>query len=240
MLQLHGARATPAPAQFRVQNWEGVSGAQPFRALKVVPDYAARLIPIGGKTKFYGEVEIKIGSRPGAVLRVHFYEWNLKTSRHPRDDGRCAIDLYLKQDQRDTFHLLSSLNVDDERYIVKSFNQPVRFVHLMWLDPKARTIPMVRLCCQATDGFYGPLGENLFLVFAKGLSQKPVTQNFENYSSHTDFVDWYFSGIDVRGYRQFIQLIDPLGVDPEGDKYIFWDWNEKALTFQPQEDAKVN
>jgi hypothetical protein len=233
---LRGAHAMEKPAQFRVQNRDTVLGAKSFRPLKNVPDYMARLVPVDGKTKFYGEIEVKIGRKPASMLRVHFYEWELKTSDDVRDSGRCAVDVYVQQNPKDTFHLVSSVK-DDTSGVNKSFGYPITFVNLMWLNNKTKTIPIVRFCCQAKKGFYGPVGQNLFLTFAKGLDEAPSAQNFENYSSHTDFVDWFFDDVDTRGNRQLIQLIDPLG---EGeDKYVFWNWNEKELAFQPQKEART-
>lgn len=233
-----GVDAMPRPAQFQAQNWDSVRGAKPFRSLKIVPNYAARRVPAGGKTKFYGEIEIKTGRKAASVLRVHLYEWNLKASPDATDDGRCAVDLYLQRDRRDTFRRVSSLKSDDGE-INDSFGLPVTFVDLMWLNNKTQTVPIVRFCCQALEGFYGPFGENLFLTFAKGLNKEPSVQTFQNYSSHSNFVDWCFDGMDVRGNRQFIRLNDPLGVDSEGDTYTFWQWNEKELSFLPKKEAKA-
>jgi hypothetical protein len=228
---LRVASAIEKPAQFRVQNRDAVLGAQSFRPLKNVPNYMARLVPTDGKTKFFGEIEVKIGRKPASMLRVHFYEWKAKTSADVRNSGRCAIDVYVQQNPRDTFHMVSSVK-DDTSNVNKAFGYSVTFVNLMWLNNKTKTVPIVRFCCQSTDGFYGPNGQNLFLTFAKGLNQKPSTQNFENYSSHIDFVDWFFDDSDRDANRQLIQLIDPLGEGEDG--YVLWKWSERELLFQPR------
>jgi hypothetical protein len=235
LLSSQGVKAMPKPAQFRVQNRDTVLGAKSFRSLKVVPDYVARIVPIGGKTKFYGEAEIKTGRKRVSILRVHFYEWKVSPSPDgdERSTGRCAVDIYLQSDRRDAFYLVSSIK-DGTSGVNKSFGFPITFVNVMWLNNKIKTIPIVRFCCQS-DGFYGRLGQNFFLTFARGLNQKPAVQNFENYSSHFDFVDWFFDGVDARGNRKFIQLIDPLG---EGeDKYVFWNWSQKTLAFLSQKEG---
>lgn len=231
LLTTTGAQAvdqSTAPAGFRSQNRERVPGAQPLRQLARLPDYARIRIPAGGRTKFYGETSIKSGGAPPALLRLHFYEWPLPKKPGVASGGRCALDIYSKVGARAQLRRVASFPAGTAA-LDKSYDFPVVLAEWMWLDRKHAAIPMLRFCCQAKEGFYGPVGENLFVTFGDGLIRPPALQSFANYSSHIDFVDWFFNATDARGYRQFVQHIDPLGEAP--DTYVAWNWDAATQAF---------
>lgn len=230
-----------ADPEYPIQNARPVKGFHAFRTIEIVPEYASRPVPRGGKTKFYGESRVGTGKAASSVLRIHLYEWSLDGQSTDRKNGRCAIDFYLKRSSRDSFHLVSTIKDDVDGMsngLNRCFDVPVSFVNWMWLNNKTKNVPIVRICCHTYNGFYGAYGQNCFLTFSKGMLEKPTTQVFENHDSHIDFIDWFFDGQDAHGNRQLVEMVQMMGGGGVVG-YSYWNWNERKARFEAQPETKT-
>ena len=202
-------------APFEAQNSAPVKVAWPVKTRAKLPDYATKAIPKGGKTLFFGEVSVPDGKK-AALLRVHIVQLALEAGQQD-DERRCRLDLYLQRARRAPFARVASVPCDGLSGL------PIVFAQMMWLDPPTKRVPMLRICSSGM-GFYGLRSTNFLLIFPRSL-EKPPSQDFRSYSNHSEAVDWNFDARDARGWRRLTQLVDPLGVDAEGDRYFNFDWD---------------
>jgi hypothetical protein len=229
------ALGEPRPDGMTPQSASSVQGAMRLHVVNTVPAFAARRMPPGGRTCFYGETRVSQGSESPSRLLLHFFEWSARSSSREGATSHCRIDVYVKTASQKRFELSSTIT-DVGNDLPTGLGMPVQFADLMWLDTK-RTVPMIRICRQETGGYH--TGQNIFLTFVQGLHHRPHVQDFVNYDTHDLLINWYFSGVDQSGYCRFAQLIpgpiaEASDLDAAGDQAYWWVWNLRRECFEKQ------
>ena len=155
-----------------------------------VPTTVRSKLPHGGVIKFYGGEKI---DRDGNSLLFNFYSLSSRTDI-------CVLEVFILGRGKRNPRFVRSIKV---HYTEFSKSPELRkFDHLlaqmMWLDPKSKKVPVLRLKC-FVDGFYGPYGNNFLFVFKKGITKEVCVQQFSFGGDHNEGHTAYFNYLDNRG-----------------------------------------
>jgi hypothetical protein len=192
------------------------------------PAYALNRIPKGGKSRFYGAAFFR--APLNEEVRVHLYQWPQASPPSPPPSGRrydsdqnYRVDVFVRKQKKGAqFHLTQAVDIESsafgsERHI---FDRVV--LRANYLAPKNPKVPMFDLTCTVTDGFYGPFGTDIIMVFNDGWHKKPFIGAFEFHGDHFDSIYTGFN-LDSRGIVQVLRYTTISGVDARTTQY--WPWN---------------
>ncbi len=218
----------------RAQNGSVFTG----KAYKPVPSYAYARVPKGGHSRFYGSD--RLGTPRNEEVRVHFYYWPEvispsadKSEKESQSQRSYRVDVFVRKLQKKAqFHLVQSVDIPSKIFNgIEPAMETVRY-GVQWLTPKKRVTPMIHLQIY-NNGFYGPYGTDITLVFPKDWAVKPVVQGFVFHGDHYDAVRSDFS-LDENGTVQIARVYQSNDVP---DKAAFWKWNGQRFSPEKTSDT---
>jgi hypothetical protein len=189
-------------------------------------------LPRGAKSRFYGKCKIPPYGH-GLVLHLYALPANnyvldvFTTNGYEKRDGDAPPLLHTIPFKYTEFADNPDLRVFD--YVE---------AQVLWLDPRHKTQPVVRLDCRFNNGFYGPFGNNFLFIFAKGLNHKPTIQQFGYQGDHNMYHTVAFDGVDKRGLMMVtVKTQTNNGADNPWN-IIDLKWNGKTFRYPnaPQQD----
>jgi len=183
----------------------------PIRVLysKNVPAVVRGRVPRGGSSKFFGVCKLKTS---GPEVLFHLYSTatiNKAKDENASDTRLYVVDVFERRSQKSKARLINSIQFDSSVKNSKRVSADV-----LWVDPKKKTIPILKLGL-LSEGFYGgPYGSEFLVNFAKGLKGKATVQEFESSSDGYGSSDFYSceeineSGLMVVVERYTTQEVD--------------------------------
>jgi hypothetical protein len=143
-----------------------------------IPAAVRKQMPNSATSCFYGAFKL---STSGPRFLLHLFNPNPKqdVSRSNPYPAPSHFVLHIFQvgntvGATQQLRLINRVQVDYSGIIDK----PKRFgAHLLWLDLKEKCKPIVKFDCFEPRGFAGIIGDEVLVVFSKGLVRKPVVQS---------------------------------------------------------------
>lgn len=208
-------------------------GAKKVLYTPKVPAQIRQFMRAHGTTRFYGETVLW-----GKTVALHLY--NTRRSKRVGNKNTIApiqqvmqLDIFLQSQEKGVFERVRALPVTFSGFI--GGKTKVIF-HAMWLDPAARTIPLLKLNLESQTTSGGMVGNEVLFVFTQGM-KGPVAQQTFNYDfleGPTTINNIGLSKTDARGYLTVCKsTMDSSSVDLVGLK-----WNGKQ--FVPVAKAHEN
>lgn len=225
ILQENQATASPYIAE------KGSITIEPQTSL---PSFIVSRMPPQAKNRFFGAAQLPTLGRE--KLCVHFYEFLPKGAVIPTDPtGRqwngvktYIVNIYKQGDEKKPLiHLINSIKLDTRYFDHEVYAFDAIQASVMWLVPAKHQVPVIKLDCIVTEGFYGQFGEEILIVFDKGMDRQPVTQGFYWYGDHMSAEGFRFNKVDDCGFMTVTKLRSE---GPEGgDVPTDLRWNGKEF-----------
>ena len=181
----------------RAEEEDTVKTQTPIRVLysKKVPAFVRGRVPRGGVSKFFGVCKLKTS---GPEVLFHLYSTattNKAKDEHVSDTRLYVVDVFERSSQKSKARLINSIQFDN------SFDDFTRVsADILWVDPKKKTIPILKFDLSVPNGFNGPFGSNVLVNFAKGFKGKATVQEFGNsVSGYGESSRYYFYQVNGHG-----------------------------------------
>lgn len=151
-----------------------------------LPTTIRKRMPRDAESCFAGTFKLNIN---GPTLFLNLYRERAQVNlRLVESDGMCHFTLQLFQ-QKQTRNVKRYVLIKTAPVVYSGINiGPDTFgAQLLWLDPHQRHIPVLKFDC-SSKGDFGPIGDNVLVVFPNGLTNQVAIQSFR-------FGMWHGSGI---------------------------------------------
>lgn len=138
-----------------------------------VPASVLKMMPRGAQSSFYGTFRFSPRGREHALHLFDLRPERGVNAYNSRGRHAFVLDVFERHGQNWRRVNRLSLNYRSSDSRLNRFS-----AELLWLDPLKRQQPVLHLRCYTTEGLYGDAGNDVLLVFAKGLAQSAVGQSF--------------------------------------------------------------
>lgn len=196
--------------------------------VRTMPREVKRLLSHGARSCFYGRFRL---ANTRTSYALHLFN---PSPRQDNLDGnfqiyRLRLQLFERKPNR-KMRLINNVAVN-YRAMVSS---PKKFAaHLLWLDPKRQTMPILKFDCFEPKGFVGLIGDHVLVIFSQGLKRAARVQSlaFGNWSA-SDYgaQNTTFNEIDNKGLLQLRVKSLPANTSPAPEFVMRWNGQKFVIT----------
>ncbi len=148
--------------------------------------------PTGYRSRFCGFCKL---SRERRILYFHLYgQPQIMNSNGGIAPRTYVLDVFEATSPKKKVSRINSIRFNYGNYDFSSVK-----ADLMWVDPKRKALPVLRLHLFG-GGFIGDFGSYTLVNFPRGFSQKATVQEYQDGNTNISSSEIKFNGVDKRGF----------------------------------------
>jgi hypothetical protein len=155
------------PALAQVATKEAPS--TPIRYSRAIPKSVLKLMPRGAKSLFWGTFSPKKGS---GLMGVHLYD--LSPSNRGVSRRHLGLDVFTSTYRKP----INRAVIDFAPSTQGALTAPFTALDLYWLKRSQKKQPVLKIRCFDPQGFVGPAGDEVVVVFQAGWKGKAVSRSW--------------------------------------------------------------